>query len=52
MAFDTLIIPGSTNSILDDIESIKKFTVEMRKAYEQSKVKILGLCYGHQLIGM
>lgn len=51
MTLDTLIIPGSGLSVLDSHEEIEKVTKNMMEAYKNSsKLKILGICYGHQLM--
>ena len=50
-AFDGVIIPGSTNSVLSNIAPIEVMSKNLFKAFEQSeKLKIFGICYGHQLI--
>lgn len=49
--FDSIILPGSTNSILDDIPPINKFKKRLKKALKYSpNLKVLGICYGHQFI--
>ena len=37
---------------MDNVEEVETFTAEMMKALQENKaLKVLGLCYGHQLIG-
>ncbi len=51
LSFDGVIIPGSTNSVLSKIAPIELMSENLFKAFEKSdKLKIFGICYGHQLI--
>ena len=45
------MIPGSTNSVLSDIREIEEMSKNLFNAFETNKkLKIFGICYGHQLI--
>lgn len=51
MKADTIILPGSSNSVLDSIEPVDVFVGELKQAYEENRMlKILSVCYGHQLV--
>ena len=49
--FDLFVITGSKASAYDDEPWIKNFIVYIGELYEKSK-KILGICFGHQIIGL
>ena len=49
--FDSIILPGSTNSILDDVPQINIFMERLRNVLNQgTNLNVLGICYGHQFI--
>ncbi len=51
MTFDSIIITGSSWSVLNQSDFMVKATENLIQAYKQSnKLKIFGICYGHQLI--
>lgn len=48
---DAVILPGSSNSVFDTIESVDCLMGELKVAFEENlKLRILSICYGHQLV--
>ncbi|KAJ3414256.1 hypothetical protein HDV05_006785 [Chytridiales sp. JEL 0842] len=48
--FDALLLTGSRYSAYDDIPWIKSLKTYLQSAHETSKVKIIGVCFGHQIL--
>jgi GMP synthase-like glutamine amidotransferase len=51
LKYDSIILSGSTHSVNNIPAQIKTFKEILGKALVKShKLKILGICFGHQLI--
>ena len=51
MSFDTIILSGSAYSVLNMPELFKLFEANCMEAVKRSnKLKVLGICFGHQLM--
>lgn len=50
---DGIIITGSSASAYEDKEWVKNLVAFTRKVYEEfPRVKVLGVCFGHQIVGI
>lgn len=51
LSADTIILPGSSNSVLDFIAPVEELVSLLREAYVGNPgLKVLSICYGHQLV--
>ena len=47
---DALLLTGSKHTAADDIEWINKLVDYTRQAIETKRIKVVGVCFGHQVI--
>lgn len=50
MKWDAVVIPGSPRSAYVKHEKIEVAMTRLNMAYLSSKIKVLGVCFGHHLI--
>lgn len=48
---DAVLISGSKHNSFDDVEWILKLTEFTRQALATNRIKIIGVCFGHQIVG-
>lgn len=48
---DAVLISGSKHNSFDDDEWILKLTEFTRQALATNRIKIIGVCFGHQIVG-
>jgi GMP synthase (glutamine-hydrolysing) len=50
-SIDAILITGSKHNAFDDAPWIIALTEYVRQAMEGGKVKVIGVCFGHQIVG-
>jgi GMP synthase-like glutamine amidotransferase len=48
---DAIIVSGSKNNAFEDQEWIVKLVAFVKECIEDERIKVLGICFGHQIIG-
>ena len=49
---DAILITGSRHSAYDDDEWIRRLVAYTRAAIEGGRVRVIGVCFGHQIAGL